>query len=104
MLPPLSLSGWSTRAGCSSASSRLLAGRTNPNVASDLEVAVLLIDAAAQGAAANVTTNLRSMHDRDAAAQIGARVEHVEDIRLVGDRTRALIRAPEGATPPPRSP
>jgi formiminotetrahydrofolate cyclodeaminase len=82
-----------------------LAGRTNPNVASDLEVAVLLVDAAALGAAANVTTNLRSMHDHDAAARIGARVEDaLGAIRLAVDRTRSLIRAPEGVTPPTRSP
>ena len=37
--------------------------------------------------------------------RLGARVEDaLRDIRVVGDRTHELIRAPEGATPPPRSP
>lgn len=79
-----------------------LAGRTNLNVASDLEVAALLLESAARAAAANVTVNLGSIGDDSFAAAISAELDQrLQQIQSTADRVRervakGTLRRPEG--------
>ena len=80
----------------------MLAGRSNVNAASDLAVATLLGEAAAQGAAANVLVNLPSVADDDLAARMTARVEILlAEIATLAVRTRQVVSSGEARDPLP---
>jgi formiminotetrahydrofolate cyclodeaminase len=82
------------------AAAELLAGRSNANASSDLVVASLLGEAAARGAAANVTVNLPSVGDDAFAADMTTRVERLlGEIATLGAATRAIVGS--GATRDP---
>jgi formiminotetrahydrofolate cyclodeaminase len=69
-----------------------LAGRTNLYVASDLEVAALLLESAARGAAANVIVNLPSVGDDGYASAVTAELaQRLQQIQSAVDRTRERI-------------
>jgi len=79
-----------------------LAGRTNLYVASDLEVAALLLDSAARAAAVNVRVNLPSVGDEGYASAVTAEVDQrLQQIQSTADRARervskGALRRPEG--------
>lgn len=78
-------------------------GRSNPFVASDLEVAAYLLDSAARSAAANVRVNLAATGDEGWAGAVSAELEQrLQQIQGAADRTRervakGVVRQPEGA-------
>jgi formiminotetrahydrofolate cyclodeaminase len=77
-----------------------MAGRSNKNASSDLEVAGLMAVAAARSAAANVYINLPSMGDDDAAQDMLVRTgAMVDDIERLSSRIREVVRG--GETRPP---
>ena len=79
-----------------------VAGRTNLYVASDLEVAALLLDSAARAAAANVRVNLPSIADEGYASAVTAELDQrLQQIQSTADRARervarGTLRRPEG--------
>jgi formiminotetrahydrofolate cyclodeaminase len=77
-----------------------LAGRSNPNAASDVDVAALLGEAAARGAAANVLINLPATGDPELEGRLTQRVtELLEAIHDVASRTHEVVRSGERRDP-----
>jgi formiminotetrahydrofolate cyclodeaminase len=77
-----------------------LAGRSNRNASSDLEVAGLMAAAGARAAAANVYVNLPALGDEEAAGDLLVRTSSiVDDVDRLSARTREVVRS--GETRPP---
>lgn len=77
-----------------------LAGRSNRNASSDLEVAALLAVAATRAAATNVYVNLPSIGDESASRELLRRTEELADhIERQADQTRELARSGETRDP-----
>ena len=77
-----------------------MAGRSNKNASSDLEVAGLMSVAAARSAAANVFVNLPAMGDEALARDLLARTEAiVNDVERLSSRTREVVRSGEARPP-----
>jgi len=78
----------------------LLAGRSNANASSDLRVASLLLEAAADGAAANVLVNLPLVGTNDWTTATEARVgELMHDITELAKATRAVVHSAQARPP-----
>jgi formiminotetrahydrofolate cyclodeaminase len=79
-----------------------LAGRSNKNASSDLEVASLMAVAASHAAAANVYVNLPAIEDETAARELLRQTEAlVDEIDRLADRTRERVRSGEARDPLP---
>lgn len=77
-----------------------MAGRSNKNASSDLEVAGLMAVAAARAAAANVFVNLPAMGDEAAAGDLLARTEDlVDNVERLSSITREVVRGGEPRPP-----
>jgi formiminotetrahydrofolate cyclodeaminase len=77
-----------------------LAGRSNPNAASDVAVAALLGEAAARGAAANVLINLPSIGDPEAEGRMTARVtELLAGIEAIASSAHQVVASDERRDP-----
>jgi methenyltetrahydrofolate cyclohydrolase len=77
-----------------------LAGRSNRNASSDLEVSSLMAVAASHAAAANVFVNLPAVGDEAAAQDLLARTESlVDEIDRLAAHTREIVRGGEPREP-----
>lgn len=82
-----------------------LAGRSNKNASSDLEVAALMSVAACRAAAANVYINLPSLGDETRARELFERTEAIADtVDRLAAQTRELVRKGEARGPLPETP
>jgi formiminotetrahydrofolate cyclodeaminase len=79
-----------------------LAGRSNANASSDLEVSSLMAVAACRSAAANVYINLPALGDESRARELFQRTEELADeVERLADRTREVVRGGEAREPVP---
>lgn len=82
-----------------------LAGRSNKNASSDLEVAALMSVAACRAAAANVYINLPSIGDETKARELYERTEGLADaVERLSSQTRELVRKGDAREPLPETP